>query len=98
MSLNSEYQDVNLADKRFWRELGVSIDSIMEFEPLIINSQLQNTLNKQKKDVIADLCILYNIRVDERKENNITSLLNIDLDKKERYLFFKILKIEEEVQ
>ncbi|MEH6894618.1 hypothetical protein V7Y53_09725, partial [Bacillus velezensis] len=92
MSLNSEYQDVNLADKRFWRELGVSIDSIMEFEPLIINSQLQNTLNKQKKDVIADLCILYNIRVDERKENNITSLLNIDLDKKREILILQDFK------
>ncbi|MEC1005847.1 hypothetical protein [Bacillus subtilis] len=92
MSLNSEYQGINQPDTRFWRELGVSIDSVMELDSLNINSQLQTTLNKQKKDTIAELCTLYNLKVHKEKENNITSLLKMDVDKKREILVLQDFK------
>ncbi|MBB2483319.1 hypothetical protein H5P36_24505 [Bacillus sp. APMAM] len=89
MSLNSDYNGKTNPDSIFWRELGVSIDSIMELDSVVITSILKNNLSKQKKDVLIDLCTLYGLELSDEKEKNVTSLLSMDTEKMREILILQ---------
>ncbi len=89
MSLNERYLKSQVADEHLWREIGVSIDSIIELEEILLSHQLKSYLEKLSLKVIKDILTLYNLEEVAEKEHAITSLTSMSLKEKQEILILR---------
>lgn len=92
MSLNYDYKGKIEPDNLFWRELGVSIDSIMELSEPVVDSLLKPMFERQKNEVLQELCTLYGLEIPDKKENGVITLLKMTLENKREILILQDYK------
>ncbi|KON88933.1 hypothetical protein AF332_20495 [Sporosarcina globispora] len=86
MSLNFDYKDNTKPDERFWREIGVSIDPILELEGPLISNRVKRLLENKTVSVLKELAVLYGLDSAESKTELVTLLLGLPEDDKREIL------------
>ncbi|MGE8078112.1 hypothetical protein [Peribacillus loiseleuriae] len=89
MSLNKEYKKTNAIDDIFWRELGVSIDSLTELSDYYVNKLFISTMERQRNKVLIELLELHSLKHFEQKEDNIKQINSLELEKKREILILQ---------